>query len=115
MPHVEFNYREDFEHIVKQGLSSAQFQLLKELFQNHNVDQDQLYYIMHKKPEAIKFKKGDHVLYVGYTHLRPSQTEFVVNEVIKIHIDCLTDVTIKPLSGGHTQRVYHRDLIKIDK
>ena len=57
MPHVEFNFRDDFEHMIEQGLSSAQFQLLKELFEHHNIDEDQLYYIMHKKPDAIKFKK----------------------------------------------------------
>jgi hypothetical protein len=115
MPHVEFNFGIDFEQIVKQGLSSAQFQLLKELFDKYNVDKNQLYYIMHKKPEAIKFKIGDHVLYLGYTHLRPNQSEFVVYEVVKLHLDYLTDVTIKSLNDGSSQRVYHRDLVKIIK
>ena|SRR5690606_10330217 len=115
MPYVEFNYHDDFEKIVEQGLSSAQFQLLRELLQSHNVDKEQLYHIMHKRPEAIKFKVGDHVLYMGYTHLRPNQTEFKVHEVIRIHLDCLTDVTIRPIAGGDTNRVYHRDLVKINK
>lgn len=115
MPYVEFNFSDDFEKMAKQGISSAQFQLLKELFDKHNIDKDQLYYIMHKKPEAIKFKKGDHVLNLSYTYLRPDQTEFVVHEVVKLHIDCVTDVTIKSLSDGNTQRVYHRDLVKINK
>ena len=87
----------------------------RELFEHYNVDKDHLYYIMHKMPEAIKFKKGDHVLYMGYTHLRPNQSEFIVYEVVKINLDALTDVTIKPLTGGDTQRVYHRDLVKINK
>lgn len=115
MPHVEFNFKDDFEHKVKQGISSAQLQLLNELFDKHNVDKDQLYYIMHKKPEAIGFKIGDHVLYIGYTNLKSNKTEFVVHEVIKLHLDCLTDVTIKSLKNGESQRVYHRDLIKINK
>lgn len=114
MPHVEFNYTDDFEEVIEQGLSSAQIQLLKELFQKHMVDEDQLYHIMHKRPEAIGFKIGDCVFYKGYIHLRPNQTEFKVNEVVKIHLDCLTDVTIKPITGGDSQRVYHRDLIKIN-
>lgn len=115
MPNVKFNFREDFEKKVELGLSPAQLQLLKELFQKHHVCEDELYYIMHKKPEAIKFNIGEHVLYLGYTHLRPDQTEFTVYEVIKIHVDCLTDVTIKPITGGETQRVYHHDLVKIKK
>ena len=115
MPNVEFNFRKDFEQKVEKGLSSAQFQLIQELFEHYNVDKDHLYYIMHKMPEAIKFKKGDHVLYMGYTHLRPNQSEFIVYEVVKINLDALTDVTIKPLTGGDTQRVYHRDLVKINK
>ena len=115
MPHVEFNYENDFEEIIKKGLSPAQFQLLKELFQKHMIDEDQLYYIMHKKPEAIGFKKGDRVLYKGYTHLRPNQTEFKVNEVTAIHLDCLTDVRIQPITGGDSRRVYHRDLVKINQ
>ena len=114
MPYIEFNFSNDFEKIIKNGLSPAQFQLLKELFQKHRVDENQLYYIMHKRPEAIGFKPGDRVLDTGYTHLRPDQTEFKVYEVSKIHLDCLTDVSIKPLSGGDSRRVYHRNLVKID-
>lgn len=115
MPNIDFNFRKDFEKIVNEGLSPAQFQLLKELFQKHLVDENQLYYIMHKRPEAIGFKIGDRVLDMGYTHLSPNQNEFSVYEVSKIHLDCLTDVSIKPLLGGDSRRVYHRDLVKIDQ
>lgn len=115
MPNVEFNFKQDFENIIQQGITPAQVQLLKELFEKYNVNEDEIFYIMHKKPEAIKFKKGDHVLYLGYAHLRPSQMEFEVNEVVNIHLDCLTDVSIRRLSGGESYRVYHRDLVKIDK
>ena len=48
-------------------------------------------------------------------HLKSNKTEFVVHEVIKLHLDCLTDVTIKSLKNGESQRVYHRDLIKFNK
>lgn len=113
MSEVKFNYKNDFERIVKQGLSSAQFQLLIELFQKHRINEEHLYYVMHKRPEAIGFKKGDRVLDMGYTHLRPNQSEFKVYEVIKIHLDCLTDVSIKPITGGDSLRVYHRNLMKI--
>lgn len=78
------------------------------------VDEDQLYNIMHKRSEAIGFKPGDRVLYKGYTHLRPTQKEYKVYEVSRLHLDCLTDVSIKPVSGGDSKRVYHRDLVKIE-
>ena len=113
MPHIEFNYKDHFESKLEKGLSSSQSQLLKELLEKHKVDKDQLYYIMHKMPEAIGFENGDRVLYMGYTHLRPEQTEFKVYEVTRIHLDCLTDVTITPINGGNSLRVYHRDLYKI--
>ncbi len=115
MPFVQFNFRNDFEEITERGLSPAQFQLLKELFLEYRIDEYELYNIMHKKPEAIGFKPGDRVLYKGYTHLRPGQKEFKVYEVSGLHLDCLTDVSIKPVSGGKTQRVYHRDLVKIEQ
>lgn len=115
MPFVRFNFRNDFEEVTKKGLSPAQFQLLKELFLKHQVDEDELYNIMHKKPEAIGFKPGDRVLYKGYTHLRPNQKEFKVYEVSRLYLDCLTDVSIKPVSGGEYKRVYHRDLVKIEQ
>ncbi len=115
MPFVNFNFKKDFEEIVKAGLSPAQFKLLNELFRKHNVDEDQLYYIMHKHQEALGFNIGDRVLYVGYTHLRPNQTEFDVYEVVSIHLDCLTDISIKPVNGGESKRVYHSDLIKIEQ
>jgi hypothetical protein len=115
MPFVKFKFRDDFEEITKKGLSPAQFQLLKELFLRYQVDEDELYNIMHKRPEAIGFKLGDRVLYKGYAHLRPDQKEFKVYEVSRLHLDCLTDVSIKAVSGGEKQRVYHRDLVKIDE
>jgi len=114
MTRIKFNYTTDFENIIKQGLSNAQLQLLKELLQKHNVDEEQLFYIMHKKDEAIGFTIGDRVLYKGYTHLRPNQTEFKVYEITNIYNDCLTDVRIKPVSGGESIRVYHRHLEKIN-
>lgn len=114
MPNVEFNYG-DFQRQLVKGLSSAQSQLLTELLQKHEINKDQLFYIMNKRPEAIGFKKGDRVLYKGYSHLRPNQTEFIVHEVTQLHLDCLTDVRIKPITGGNTRRVYHRDLIKINQ
>lgn len=66
MPNVKFNFREDFEKKVELGLSPAQLQLLKELFQKHHVCEDELYYIMHKKPEAIKFYRT--TCFVSWLH-----------------------------------------------